>query len=43
MKITTLVDVYNSVCGTGGEVIEIPEETRIKAVKCIEKMIEYGG
>lgn len=43
MKITTLADVYNAVCGNGGEVMEMDEETRLAAVKCIEKMIEYGG
>ena len=43
MKITTLADVYNAVRGEGGEVMEMDEEKRIAAVKCIEKMIEYGG
>ena len=43
MKITTLADVYNAVCGAGGEEIVMAEETRLAAVKCIEKMIEYGG
>lgn len=42
MKITTLYDVLNCVSG-GGEQIIIDEATRIQAVKCIEKMIEYGG
>lgn len=43
MKITTLADVYNAVRGEGGEEIVMDEATRVAAVKCIEKMIEYGG
>ena len=43
MKITTLADVYNAVRGEGGEVMEMDEEKRLVAVKCIEKRIEYGG
>lgn len=43
MKITTLPDVYNCLMGTGGEEIVIDEQTRLQAVRCIEKMIEYGG
>ena len=43
MKITTLADVYNAVRGEGGEAMEMDEEKRLAAVKCIEKMIEYGG
>lgn len=43
MKLTTLPDVYNCLIGTGGEEIVLDEETRLAAVKCIEKMIEYGG
>ncbi len=43
MKITTLPDVYNCLIGTGGEEIVIDEQTRLQAVRCIEKMIEYGG
>ena len=43
MKLTTLPDVYSCLTGTGGEEIILDEETRLKAVKCIEKMIEYGG
>lgn len=43
MKLTTLPDVYNCLMGTGGEEIILDEETRLAAVKCIEKMIEYGG
>lgn len=43
MKITTLPDVFNCLSGRGGEEINLDEETRLKAVKSIEKMIEYGG
>ena len=43
MKVTTLSDVYDAVRGEGGEVIEMEEGMRLAAVKCIEKMIEYGG
>lgn len=43
MRITTLPDVYACVCGTGGEEIVLDENERLAAVKCIEKMIEYGG
>lgn len=43
MKLTTLPDVYNCVVGAGGEEIFLDEETRIAAVKCIDKMIELGG
>ena len=43
MKSTTLVDVLNCVCGTGGEEILLDTETITKARKCIDKMIEMGG
>ncbi len=43
MKLTTLPDVLACVEGRGGEEIVMPEDLRVKAVKCIEKMIEYGG
>ncbi len=43
MKATTLVDVYNCLLGKGGEEMVMEEETRLAAVKSIEKMIEYGG
>lgn len=42
MKITTLTDVINCLEG-GGEEIVMDEQLRLQAVKCIEKMIEYGG
>lgn len=43
MKVTTLADVYAALKGNGGEEIVLAEDVRRKAVKCIEKMIEYGG
>jgi quinolinate synthase len=43
MKVTTLADVYNCLKGEGGEEIVMDEELRQSAVKCIDKMIEYGG
>ncbi len=43
MKITTLADVLNCLEGQGGEEIVMDESLRSQAVKCIEKMIEYGG
>lgn len=43
MKLTTLPDVYSCLTGTGGEEIFLDEETRVAAVKCIDKMIELGG
>lgn len=42
MKCTTLMDVYYSVCGTGGEEITLDEQTIDKARICIDKMIELG-
>lgn len=42
MKATTLVDVYRTIIGNGGEEIELDDETMTKARKCIDKMIELG-
>jgi len=42
MRITTLVDVYKAVNGTGGTKIEMDEETRLKAKVPIDAMIELG-
>lgn len=42
MKSTTLVDVYNTILGNGGEEIHLDEETRAKAKVCIDRMIELG-
>ncbi len=43
MKLTTLPEVYACITGNGGEEIELSEETRVAAVRCIERMIAYGG
>lgn len=43
MKATTLADVYRCLTGKGGEEITLDEQTRSAAVRCIDKMIEYGG
>lgn len=42
MKLTTIMDVYNTVLGIGGEEIVLSDDTIEKAVKCINKMIELG-
>ncbi|MDE6208795.1 MAG: quinolinate synthase NadA [Lachnospiraceae bacterium] len=42
MKSTTLMDVYHSVCGNGGEEITLDDDTMSKARKCIDRMIELG-
>ena len=42
MKLTTLTDVLHCCRGIGGDVIELDEDTRRKAKKCIDKMIELG-
>ena len=42
MKATTLVDLYNTIQGKGGEEITLDEETIKKAKKCIDKMLELG-
>ena len=42
MKLTTLADVL-ACCKGDGEVIEIDEQTRLKAKRCIDQMINYGG
>ena len=43
MKITTLMDIYNCLKGTGGEVIELPEDVMEGAGRCIHRMVELGG
>ncbi len=43
MKLTTLMDVYHCVSGTGGEEIVLEDEVMDQARRCIEKMIEVGG
>jgi len=42
MKITTLTDVLNCLKGSGGEIIELSEDIRLKAKNCIDRMIELG-
>lgn len=42
MKATTLVDVYRTIIGSGGEEITLDDDTMTKARKCIDKMIELG-
>ena len=43
MKTTTLIDVLNCLEGRGGEEIIMDGQLIAQSVKCIEKMIEYGG
>jgi quinolinate synthase len=43
MKMTTLADVLACVKGEGGEVIEMDEEVRVGAKRCIDEMIRLGG
>ncbi|MDE6020942.1 MAG: quinolinate synthase NadA [Ruminococcus sp.] len=42
MKLTTLVDVLNVLKGTDGEEILMDEEMRIKAKRCMDRMLELG-
>ena len=42
MKLTTLADVYRCVQGVGGEVIELDENIRLGAKRCIDAMLELG-
>ena len=42
MKATTLYDVYNCLCGDGGEEIELDSDTISKAKRCIDEMIRLG-
>lgn len=42
MKLTTLTDVLNCCKGEGEEII-LPEETRLAAKRCIDRMIALGG
>lgn len=43
MKKTSLEDVYKALTGEGGEEIVLPEELRVRAKKCLENMLKYGG
>ena len=42
MKATTLIDLYNTLKGEGGEEIKLDSDTITKARRCIDKMIELG-
>ncbi len=42
MKATTLVDLYDTMLGEGGEEIIMDSDTIAKAKKCIDKMLELG-
>ena len=42
MKITTLADVYNCVKGTGGEEINLSEQTMKEAKRCLDTMVTLG-
>ncbi|MCI9125362.1 MAG: quinolinate synthase NadA [Eubacterium sp.] len=42
MKLTTLMDVYRCVCGSGGEEIVLSKEVRQKARQCLDAMLELS-
>lgn len=42
MQATTLMDVYRSVLGDGGEEIILPEDVIINSKKCIDEMLRLG-
>lgn len=42
MKATTLIDVYNCVCGTGGEEILMSDMLIENSRKCIDEMLRLG-
>ncbi len=43
MQVTTLMDVYYTLTGAGGEEIELPPDVMEGAARCINRMIELGG
>lgn len=43
MRLTTLVDVYNCLIGESGEEMILDEKIVIKAKRCIDEMLRYGG
>ncbi|MBP0967794.1 MAG: quinolinate synthase NadA [Oscillospiraceae bacterium] len=43
MRLTTLADVYDCVCGRGGAEIEMDAETIAQARRSIDQMLAYGG
>ena len=42
MRLTTLVDLYRALDGSGGEEITLPPDVMAGARKCIDRMIEMG-
>ncbi len=43
MKLTTLVDIYDTLTGKGGEEILLSDEIIEGAGRCIKRMVELGG
>ncbi len=43
MRLTTLPQVLQACEGSFGEEVELPGEVMVKAKRCIDKMMEYGG
>ncbi|NLB29369.1 MAG: quinolinate synthase NadA, partial [Clostridiales bacterium] len=43
MRLTTLMDVFNCVCGNGGAEITMAPDLIKKARRCIDEMIRLGG
>lgn len=43
MKVTTLMDVYHVLCGSGGEEMLLSTQVMEGAGRCIRRMIELGG
>ena len=42
MKLTTLIDVYHCMQGTGGEEIILADDVMTKARRCIDTMLTLG-
>ncbi len=43
MQLTKISSVLHCLNGTGGEEIAMPEDMRLQAKKCIDRMLELGG
>ena len=43
MRLTTLGDVYDCVCGRGGKEIVMDDKLIADARHCIDEMLAYGG
>ncbi len=43
MKRGSLLSIRNALMGNGGEVITVEKETASKALRALEKMLEWGG